>query len=90
MKNIVLYTKDYCPYCKRAAAILKKKKVEFKEVDVTNDQASFDKVIEKSSCTTVPQLFVDDAFIGGFDDMSSLDSKEELNDILGIPCKGYC
>lgn len=90
MKKIVLYTKDYCPYCKKAAAILKRKKVEFTEVDVTNDQAECDKIAEVSDCTTVPQLFVNGKFIGGHDDMVELEEKGELNDILGLPCKGYC
>lgn len=90
MKKITLYTKDYCPYCKSAVALLEEKGVEFTELDVTNDQAELDKAIAISNCKTVPQLFVNGKFIGGFDDMKDLDDKKELNDILGVPCQGYC
>ena len=84
MKSIVIYTKDYCPYCKRAAAILKQKNVEFQELDVTQDQETFDKAIAKSGCRTVPQLFVDGEYIGGHDDMVALEAQGKLNELLGL------
>jgi glutaredoxin 3 len=84
MKKIELYTKGYCPYCKKAAAILEKKKVEFVEIDVTDDQECLDKARETSNCRTVPQLFIDGEFIGGHDDMVALDKRGELDKKLGI------
>lgn len=84
MKKIELYTKGYCPYCKKASAILKRKKVEFEEIDVTDDQARLDKVKEISNCRTVPQLFIDGEFIGGHDDMVALNDKGELDKKLGL------
>ena len=83
-KNIVIYTKNYCPYCKRAVGFLKRNKLEFEEIDVTYDQSLFDPIIAKSGSKTVPQLFVDDVFIGGYDDMVALKEKGELNKTLGI------
>lgn len=84
MKKIVVYTKDYCPYCKRAVAFLKRKNLEYTEIDVTHDQSTFDQAIAKSACRTVPQLFVDDVFIGGYDDMVALKEKGELDSTLGV------
>ncbi len=83
-KDIVIYTKDYCPYCKRATAFLKRKKLDFKEVDVTHDQEAFDPVIERTGVKTVPQVFVDDEFIGGYDDMVALKKAGTINEKFGI------
>ncbi len=83
-KDIVIYTKNYCPYCKRAVAFLERNNLEFKEVDVTFDQSLFDPVMEKSGSRTVPQLFVDDVFIGGYDDMVALKKEGKINETLGI------
>lgn len=83
-KNIVIYTKNYCPYCKRAVAFLERNNLEFEEIDVTFDESIFEPVKAKSGSTTVPQLFVDDVFIGGYDDMVALKNAGTINETLGI------
>ncbi|KAB3534092.1 glutaredoxin 3 [Alkaliphilus pronyensis] len=84
MKNIVIYTKEYCPYCKRALGLLDEKGVQYKKIDVTDDFETYKSVIQKTSWDTVPQIFIDDMFIGGCDDIMALDEKGELDKLLGI------
>lgn len=82
MKDIIIYTKNYCPYCKRAVTLLKNKGVKFKEVDVTYDQKTFKEIEMRTGWDTVPQIFIGDQFIGGCDDMHHLEKKGELDKLL--------
>ncbi len=78
MKEIIIYTKDYCPYCHRAKALLDSKGLKYTEIDVTNDPKKQEEMIEKSGRRTVPQIWIGDKHIGGCDDLFELDSKGEL------------
>ena len=77
-----MYVKDYCPYCTKAKNLLKKKQVNFEEIDITDDYDLRKYVIEKSGRTTVPQIFINDNPIGGCDDMYELNSLGELDKLL--------
>ena len=83
MPNVIVYSKDYCPYCTKAKQLLKNKGVEFEEIDITNDTDLQIEVVEKSGGRrTVPQIFINDQPIGGYDDMAALDEKGELDTLL--------
>jgi len=83
MSEIVLYTKDYCPYCKHAKALLKRKGVTFTEYDVLTNPARLAEMIERSNGgRTVPQIFIGDTHVGGADDMIALDRKGGLDPLL--------
>lgn len=84
MKKVEIYVKGYCPYCKKAVAILKKTGVDFEQFDVTDDEDTYNVAKAKSGCQTVPQIFIDDVFIGGCDDLTALKTSGELNEILDI------
>ncbi len=71
MNNVIIYHKDYCPYCKAAKQLLKQQGFEFKQIEVSNNTAAFAKMKEKSGRRTVPQIFIGDIHIGGFDDLQS-------------------
>ena len=81
---ITVYTKDYCPYCVKAKALLSSLGVSFTEVDVTNDPDMFMKIYERSHMRTVPQIFVWDECLGGYDAISALHEKGELVGKLGM------
>ena len=83
MKDVVIYTTDYCPYCRQAERFLTDKGVPFKGVDVTNDQAMRDKLVEMSGRRTVPQIFIGGEAIGGYSDMIALHNKGELEAKFG-------
>ena len=82
MASIVIYTTQYCPYCRGAKSLLNAKGVEFEEIDVTTDPDGRAEMMKLSGRQTVPQIFVDGRPIGGFDDMRLLDSSGELDRIL--------
>lgn len=76
MSNITVYHKDYCPYCRAARKLLKAKGLKFKEIEVTNNAVEFSNMVRRSKRRTVPQIFVGDTHIGGFDDLQrSMDNK---------------
>ena len=84
MKDVVVYSTDYCPYCRQAERFLTDKGVPFKNVDVTNDQALRDKLVELSGGRrTVPQIFIGGEAIGGYSDMIALHQKGELEAKFG-------
>lgn len=86
MSRVVIYTTSYCPYCSAAKALLRSKNVPFVEIDVTDNPARRAEMERLSSRKTVPQIFVDDKPIGGFDDARRLDLLGELDGLLG--CSG--
>lgn len=75
---IKIYTKDYCPYCKKAVSLLESLHVSFENIDVTHDPETFAKAREKSGMQTVPQIFVGDICLGGCDDIHALHAEGKL------------
>lgn len=85
MMEVVVYTKDYCPYCQSAKALLEEKGVEYKEIDVTNDEEKLKEMLAKSNGrTTVPEIFVGETLVGGYDDLREMDESGELDKLLGL------
>lgn len=81
---LTIYTKDYCPYCVKAKALLSSLGATFEEVDVTNDQETLMKIVEKSHMRTVPQIFFGDECLGGYSDIAALHEQGELVPKLGL------
>ena len=80
-----MYTTAFCPFCLRAKALLKDKRVAFEEIDVMFDPARRAEMVERSGGgRTVPQIFIDGEPIGGFDELYDLERQGRLNDLLGI------
>lgn len=82
MAQVTIYSKNYCPYCDRAKALLKKKGVSFEEILMDDKPDEMAKLIEKTGLRTVPQIFINDKLIGGFTDMDALDKQGELDKLL--------
>ena len=83
MKSVTIYTKNYCPYCHRAKALLTSKGVAFEEIDVTTDPEGQKAMsVRAGGRTTVPQIFIGDAHIGGCDDLHALDAAGKLDALL--------
>ncbi len=78
-ERIVVYTTDYCPYCKRAKELLQKKHMPFREVDVAGQAGLREWLFRETGRKTVPQIFIDGQPIGGFDDLASLDRSGKLD-----------
>ena len=79
MKNIEVYSSHNCPWCGRAKALLESKGLEFTEINIAEDQLRALEMIERSGRRTVPQIFIDDESIGGFDELSAMNQAGQLN-----------
>lgn len=83
MANIVMYTTAYCPYCANAERLLQSKGVEdIEKIHIDLDPALRDEMMQKTGRRTVPQIYIDDQHIGGFDDLRALDQAGELDPLL--------
>ena len=81
--DIVIYVADFCPYCDRAKRLLDAKGVNYKTIDITEDDSTREEMIEKSSGKkTVPQIFIGKRHIGGFDDLNLLDKQGDLDKLI--------
>ena len=85
MPSIVMYSKSWCPYCDRAKRLLTEKGQTWTEYDVENDATRRAEMVERSGGrTSVPQIFIDDRHVGGFDDLAALEHAGELDALLGV------
>ena len=83
MTEIKIYTTDYCPYCKKAKALLNQMNLNFEEIDITqNEDDAMDNLTAKTGISTVPQIFINDKFIGGCDDLFALQKSGKLQELL--------
>lgn len=82
--SVVIYTTRFCPYCIRARRLLKKKGIEFEEVRVGSDNELWEKMEELSGRNTVPQIFINNQPVGGYDDIVALNKIGELDVKLGL------
>ncbi|MBS2016424.1 MAG: glutaredoxin 3 [Deltaproteobacteria bacterium] len=79
MARVRMYTTTICPYCVRAKMLLKGKGVPFEEINVSGDDETRRWLVEVTGRRTVPQIFINDEPIGGYDDMRALDLAGELD-----------
>jgi glutaredoxin 3 len=83
MPRTVIYTTIACGYCVRAKRFLKEKQVPFKEVDVSYDAEGRHAMMEKAGGRmTVPQIFVGDTHIGGWEELYDLERSGKLDPLL--------
>jgi glutaredoxin 3 len=81
--KVEVYTTTFCPNCERAKTLLKSKGVQFTEIDVTEDAALRQKMVEMSGGRrTVPEIFINDKIVGGFDELKALDDAGQLDPML--------
>ena len=85
MKNVEMYTGPLCAFCDRAKALLNKKGVSFKEINLASDPNKMDEMIKKTNgMKTIPQIFIDGQHIGGNDELQTLENEGKLNSLLGV------
>lgn len=82
MKAVRVYSTLFCPYCVMAKRLLSGKGVNFEEIRVDEDQARREEMMRISGRRTVPQIFVGETHVGGFDDLSALDRAGKLDPLL--------
>lgn len=86
MAKVEVYTTTFCPYCVRAKSLLKSKGVSFEEIDVTEDSALREKMVELAGGRrTVPEIFINGKIVGGYDELRALDDEGRLDALLSEP-----
>ena len=79
---VVMYTTSWCPYCSRARQLFTAKGVAFTEIDVDEVEGARAEMRTRSGRTSVPQIFVGERHLGGYDDTRALDERGELDPLL--------
>jgi len=82
--KVVMYAKWLCPYCMMARRLFKNKGVQYKEISVSWNRKLWDEMEQKSGGTTVPQIFINEEPLGGYDEIAALDREGKLDQILDI------
>ncbi len=83
MSKVTIYSTLLCPYCFAARRLLKSKGVAFEEIRVDKQPEKRQEMIRRSGRFTVPQIFINDTHIGGYDDITELNRKGKLDTLLG-------
>ena len=82
--DIIMYSTGWCPYCVRARALLERKGLPFREIKLDENPADRDAMLARSGGRrTVPQIFIGDHHVGGFDDLYALDKAGKLDELTG-------
>jgi len=83
MAEVIIYSTTVCPYCVRAKQLLERKGVEYKEINSSKEdpQVRLD-LMQRTNHRTVPQIFINEQFIGGFDQLYALEREGKLDELL--------
>ena len=83
MSDVFVYTMDHCPFCDRAKRLLQSKNIQFEEEKVDpGDPQVLKKLEERSGMKTLPQIFIKDKCIGGYQELAALDQDGKLKELL--------
>ncbi len=82
MNTVTLYTTDTCPYCRNAKALLAGKGAVMQEINIEREPGKMQEMLNRSGRRSVPQIFIGDTHIGGFDDLAKLDRQGGLMSML--------
>lgn len=85
MAKIIMYTTGFCPYCKMAENFLRAKGVQdIEKIRIDLEPAQRAEMMDKTGRRTVPQIYIGEKHVGGYDDLTLLDRKGELSTLLAI------
>ena len=85
MKKVVIYTGPRCNYCSAAKHLLNKKKVDYIEFDIGIDSSKMQEMQERTKgARTIPQIFIGDTYVGGYNELKALEVAGKLNSLLGV------
>ncbi len=83
MPKVIMYTTGFCPYCKMAESLLRSKGVqEIEKIRIDLEPAQRVEMMGRTGRRTVPQIYIDERHVGGYDDLTQLDRKGELAVLL--------
>ena len=82
MPEILIYTTKVCPYCVMAKRLLTQKGVDYTEINVDAEPGLREAMMLKTKRRTVPQIYIGDFHVGGFDELYALDQQKKLDPML--------
>ena len=83
MKSVTIYTGPLCNFCDAAKRLLTRNNVEYNEIDISAVEGAMDEMIKKANGKrTIPQIFIEDQHIGGYDEARALEKENKLEDLL--------
>ena len=82
MSKVQIYTTDWCPYCNAAKSLLDEKGVPYDVIDVTDPDLRAEMMQRAHGRRTVPQIFIGETHVGGYDDMAALERRGQLDPLL--------
>ena len=82
MPEVIIYSSDNCGYCQMAKQLLASKGADYTEIRVDIDVDQRQIMMDKSGQRTVPQIFINDQHVGGFDDLKALEDAGKLDSLL--------
>ena len=82
MAKVIMYTKADCPYCHLAKDLLTQRGATIEEIRIDLDESKREEMMRLSQRRTVPQIFINDQAIGGYDDLAALARSGKLNELL--------
>ena len=82
MPEIIVYSKDVCPYCVRAKMLLQRKGAAFMEIKITDEKIKEEMIKKSGGRMTVPQIFINGFHIGGCDDLYAMEAEGKLDELL--------
>jgi glutaredoxin 3 len=80
--KVQMYTTAVCPYCIRAKHLLERKGVAYEEIHIDGDQEQMHIMMQRSRRHTVPQIFIGEHHVGGYDDLARLEAYGRLDELL--------
>ncbi|MFA5921743.1 MAG: glutaredoxin 3 [Methylococcaceae bacterium] len=84
MPEILIYTTNICPYCVMAKRLLDKKGASYTEINVDTQTGLREEMMRKTKRRTVPQIYIGDLHVGGFDDLYALEQQKKLDTLLEL------
>lgn len=84
MSRVILYTSQHCPFCQQAEHLLNRRNAgTLAKIRVDLDPSQLQQMIELTGRRSVPQIFIGERYVGGYDDLAKLDRSGELDSLLG-------
>ena len=85
MKKVIIYTGPACNYCDAAKHLLSKKKVDYTEFNIATNPAKLQEMQERTKgAKTIPQIFIGETYVGGYNELKALEVASKLNSLLEI------
>ena len=83
MKNVTVYMGPMCAFCDAAKRLLTKKNIPYKEINIALDEVKREEMLKKSNGKrTIPQIFIEDFHVGGYEELRALEKKSELLNLV--------